>query len=124
MPAFYFSPGKYFLLLTLTLCGAYAYTWSFKNAPSQCGQLNIAIAGDDGAPPFHILIAPFGPTVLPNDVDGRQILDIPFPDSKREVEFILTYPASSQFVAVVRTSPDNKLVSGVFLFRSSFWRSV
>ena len=124
MLASYFSFGKYLHLIALTLRGAYAYTWSLKNAPSQCGQLNIAIAGDNGAPPFHILIAPFGPSPLPNSIDARAILDIPLPDSKREIEFILTYPANSQFVAVVRISPDNKLFSDIFLLRSPFERSV
>lgn len=88
MLASYFSFGKYLHLIALTLRGAYAYTWSLKNAPSQCGQLNIAIAGDGGAPPFHILIAPFGPSPLPNSIDARAILEIPLPDSKREIDAI------------------------------------
>ncbi|KJA14566.1 hypothetical protein HYPSUDRAFT_1071961 [Hypholoma sublateritium FD-334 SS-4] len=86
---------------TLILRGVYAYTWSFEEDPSQCGQLTVAITGNDGTPPFHILIAPFGPSPLPNGVETRGVLDIPFAGSQREVQFQLTYPASSQFVAVV-----------------------
>ena len=101
MPPTHFPCGIHLLLITLLLRGAYAYTWSFQDAPSQCGQLTVAIAGNDGTPPFRILIAPFGPSPLPNGVETRQILDIPFPGNQNEVQFQLTYPADSQFVAVV-----------------------
>ena len=101
MPPTHFPYGVHLLLITLILRGAYAYTWSFQDAPNQCGQLTVAIAGNDGTPPFRILIAPFGPSPLPNGVETRQILDIPFPGNQNEVQFQLTYPADSQFVAVV-----------------------
>ncbi|KJA14563.1 hypothetical protein HYPSUDRAFT_49030 [Hypholoma sublateritium FD-334 SS-4] len=90
-----------FLITLILLRGAQAYTWSFKEAPSQCGELTVAVAGNDGTPPFHILIAPFGPSPLPNGIETRQILDIPFAGNQSEVQFQLTYPAGSQFVAVV-----------------------
>ncbi len=102
MPPTHFAYGLHLLLITLLLLrGAYAYTWLFQDTPSQCGQLTVAVAGNDAAPPFRILIAPFGPSPLPNGVETRQILDIPFPGSQNEVQFQLTYPAGSQFVAVV-----------------------
>ena len=103
MPPSYIPYGMiHILLVTLILVrGAHAYTWSFKEAPSQCGHLTVAIAGNDGIPPFHVLITPFGPSPLANVVETRQILDIPFTESQKEVQFQLTYPAGSQFVAVV-----------------------
>lgn len=97
-------PGAHiflFLLTTAVLRGAHAYTWSFQRTPTQCSNLSVAISGSDGTPPFRILISPFGPSPLANNVEARNILDIPFPDNQTEVQFQLTYPAGSQFVAVV-----------------------
>ena len=91
----------FFLLTTAVLRGAHAYTWSFQRTPTQCSNLSVAISGSDGTPPFRILISPFGPSPLANNVEARNILDIPFPDNQTEVQFQLTYPAGSQFVAVV-----------------------
>lgn len=102
MPSSHFPYATHLFLATLILLrGARAYTWSFKEAPSQCGQLAVAIAGNGGTPPFHILVAPFGPSPLPSGVETRQTLDIPFTGNQTEVQFQLTYPAGSQFVAVV-----------------------
>lgn len=103
MPASHFPYGIQLLLIVLIIRGAHTYTWSFEETPSQCGQLTVAIAGNDGTPPFRILISPFGPSLLPNGVEPRSVLDIPFSGNQREVQFQLTYPENSQFVAVVRT---------------------
>ncbi|KJA14565.1 hypothetical protein HYPSUDRAFT_150210 [Hypholoma sublateritium FD-334 SS-4] len=102
MPTSHCAYDTRLLVITLILLrGARAYTWSFKEAPSQCGQSTVAVAGNDGTPPFHILIAPFGPSPLPNGIETRQILDIPFTGNQSEVQFQLTYPTGSQFIAVV-----------------------
>ncbi|KJA21348.1 hypothetical protein HYPSUDRAFT_140777 [Hypholoma sublateritium FD-334 SS-4] len=89
------------LFTTVVLHGVHAYTWSYQGTPTQCNNLTVAISGSDGTPPFRILISPFGPSPLANNVEARNILDIPFPDNQTEVQFQLTYPAGSQFVAVV-----------------------
>lgn len=95
--------GAHLLFLTAAtvLNGVHAYTWSFQEAPTQCGNLTVAISGSDGTPPYRILIIPFGPSPLANNIEGRKIMDIPFPNSDTKVQFQLQYPGDSQFVAVV-----------------------
>ena len=100
-PLSHFPYNFHLFLVALILRSVYAYTWSFQDAPSQCGQLSVAIAGNDGTPPFHTLIAPFGPSALSNGVETRGVLEFSFAENQREVQFQLTYPAGSQFVAVV-----------------------
>lgn len=96
-------PGAHFFFFftTVVLHGADAYTWSYQGTPTQCSNLTVDISGSDGTPPFRILISPFGPSPLANNVEARNILDIPFQDNQTKVQFQLTYPAGSQFVAVV-----------------------
>ncbi|KAF8967447.1 hypothetical protein BDZ97DRAFT_1916732 [Flammula alnicola] len=76
-------------LLTLTaslslftlLPSANAYTWAFQNTPQQCGNLTVSISnsgGGPGSPPYRILIIPFGPSPLANNIEARKIMDIPF----------------------------------------------
>lgn len=81
-----------------------AYTWNFKTTPQQCSNLTIEISGADGKPPYRVLILPFGPTPLGNNVEARRILDQPFSENSTSVSFKLNYPAHSQFVAVVSLS--------------------
>ncbi|KAF8166705.1 hypothetical protein BJ912DRAFT_1025856 [Pholiota molesta] len=94
------------------LPSAHAYTWNFANTPTQCGTLTVTIAdsnskgkgkGDSssGTPPYRILILPFGSSPLPNTIEARRIMDIPFPGNATQVSFTLPYPENSQFVAVV-----------------------
>ncbi|KAG6830374.1 hypothetical protein H0H92_001011 [Tricholoma furcatifolium] len=83
---------------------ASAYTWSFDAPPQQCSNLTISVSGSDGKPPYRVLIVPFGPTPLQNNVEVRTIIDQPFPDGATSVSFPLNYPADSQFVAVVSDS--------------------
>ena len=91
------------LLLTLVFREVDAYTWSFEETPSQCGQITVAVSGSDGTPPFRLLVVPFGPSLLPDGVEPRSVLDLPFSGNQNNVQFQLTYPKNSQFVAVVRT---------------------
>jgi hypothetical protein len=90
----------HFLLVALCLPRAYAYTWTFKSPPQQCGNLTINISGG-GVPPYRVLIIPFGPSPLSNVVEARTILDMPFEGNSTELTFQLKYPQNSQLVAVV-----------------------
>jgi len=83
---------------------ANAYAWSFQQPPQQCTNLSIAVTGNDGQPPYRVLILPFGPSPLAKNVEARKIMDIPFPSGQNRVQFQLNYPANSQFVAVVSLS--------------------
>ena len=78
-----------------------AYSWSFQSTPQQCSNLTISVSGSDGKPPYRILILPYGPSPLANNVEARTILDIPFNGRESTVSFKLKYPENSQFVAVV-----------------------
>lgn len=51
-----------------------------------------------------MLIIPFGPSPLPNNVEARTILDMPFEGNSNTISFQLKYPANSQLVAVVSDS--------------------
>lgn len=94
----------HFILGALYLPGAYAYTWTFKSPPQQCGNLTINVSGG-GVPPYRVLIIPFGPSPLPNNVEARRILDVPFEGNSTELTFQLKYPQNSQLVAVVSKPP-------------------
>lgn len=112
------APLLFLLFLPLTL----AYTWSFQNTPQQCNNLTIAISGDDGKPPYRVLIIPFGPTPLPNAVEARKILDVGFADGAKSVSFVLKFPENSQFVAVVSSwSLSSIPFVCMFVFFSSSW---
>ncbi|KAF8239486.1 hypothetical protein L208DRAFT_1237100 [Tricholoma matsutake] len=81
-----------------------AWIWTFQNTPQQCKNLTIAITGSNGLPPYRALIVPTGPSPLPNNVEVRRILDVPFVGNSTSVSFQLRYPANSQFVAVISDS--------------------
>jgi len=74
-----------------------AYTWQWESVPKQCGNLSIQISG--GSPPYHVMTIPSGSTPFNNGTEVRQILDQSSLSSL--VNFQLTYPANSTFVAVV-----------------------
>jgi len=79
---------------------AHAYSWNYKNSPSQCGDTTIEITGTDGVPPYRALIIPYGPSPLTNR-EVRMIMDVPFDEGATSVSFKLKYPSHSQLVAVV-----------------------
>ena len=89
------------LYLSSLLPSSRAYSWSFQSMPQQCSNLTVSVTGSDGKPPYRILILPFGPSPLANNIEARTILDIPFNGQESSVSFNLKYPENSQFVAVV-----------------------
>ncbi|KAF8806086.1 hypothetical protein BYT27DRAFT_7191388 [Phlegmacium glaucopus] len=78
-----------------------AYSWNFDSPPQQCSNLTVSLTGSGGKPPYRIMVLPYGPTTLKNNLEVRRILDVPFPDGSTTVSFQLKYPANSQLVAVV-----------------------
>ncbi|KIM35169.1 hypothetical protein M413DRAFT_449880 [Hebeloma cylindrosporum] len=92
------------LYLSSLLPSSRAYSWAFQSTPQQCSNLTVTVSGSDGKPPYRILILPFGPTPLANNIEARTILDIPFNGQESSVSFKLKYPENSQFVAVVSDS--------------------
>ncbi|GBE88599.1 hypothetical protein BKA93DRAFT_819466 [Sparassis latifolia] len=90
------------LIFLALLPSAYAYSFTFNSVPAQCQDLQIEISGGAGQPPYSVLIIPFGPSPLPNNVEVRTIFEVPFNSSS--TSFQLKYPANSEFVAVVSDS--------------------
>jgi hypothetical protein len=85
---------------------AHAYTWQFTSSPSQCKDVSIAVEGS-GHPPYTLLLIPYGPSPLSNNVEVRTIRNIPFSGDGNTLSFQLNYPENSSFVAVVsRYSPS------------------
>ncbi|KDQ31955.1 hypothetical protein PLEOSDRAFT_154160 [Pleurotus ostreatus PC15] len=82
----------------LYLVSAYSFTIS---TPRECQNLTVSVTGEDGEPPYRLLLLPFGPSPLPDNVEVRQIQDIPFGAGETVLSFPLRYPDRSQFVAVV-----------------------
>jgi hypothetical protein len=110
-----FLPFIQFALLFSPFVSA-GYSWSFQNQPRQCQNLNITIDGT-GQPPYSVLILPFGATPLPNNVEARVIVNVPFDGNT--ANFQLKYPSNSQFVAVVSLSYQLQFRCGVrHLYRS------
>ncbi|PPQ96732.1 hypothetical protein CVT26_010285 [Gymnopilus dilepis] len=112
------------LLPTLSLSllpTASAYSWTFQNTPQQCANLTLSIVGSDGTPPYEVLIIPFGPSPLANNVEARKIMQVPFGDGKTSVSFRMGYPGDSQFVAVVLDAAERRLAYCVLIrIRISF----
>jgi hypothetical protein len=65
------------LSLALHLRTSSGLSFTINNTPEQCSDLNISIIGS-GQPPYSAVIGPCGSTPLPNDIDVRSILDVPF----------------------------------------------
>ncbi|KAI0078378.1 hypothetical protein K474DRAFT_944891 [Panus rudis PR-1116 ss-1] len=78
-----------------------AYTFNFTSTPRQCDNLSVSISGSGGQPPYQVLIIPFGPSPLPNNVEARRITEVNFTGTSSDLSFQLKFPANSQFVAVV-----------------------
>ncbi|KIM86796.1 hypothetical protein PILCRDRAFT_816050 [Piloderma croceum F 1598] len=81
----------------------FGFSFSINNTPQQCQNLSISISGS-GQPPYRAVVVPSGPTPLPNNVEVRKILDLPFPGNSSTLSFQLKYPENSQFVVVVSDS--------------------
>ncbi|KAI6124564.1 hypothetical protein EDD16DRAFT_555924 [Pisolithus croceorrhizus] len=79
------------------------FSFTFTSEPQQCANLSISITGA-GTPPYSVLIIPYGPSPLPNNVEARTIVYEQFPGNSSSVSFQLKYPSTSQFVAVVSDS--------------------
>ncbi|EMD35430.1 hypothetical protein CERSUDRAFT_116197 [Gelatoporia subvermispora B] len=79
---------------------ANAYSFSFGSTPQQCQNLTIDITGT-GQPPYSVLLIPFGPSTLPNNVEVRKITQVNFTGDATSASFQLKYPTDSQFVLVV-----------------------
>ncbi|KAG9313506.1 hypothetical protein JVU11DRAFT_5832 [Chiua virens] len=86
------------LILSASLVSAYSFT--FTTQPQQCANLSLEISGS-GQPPYSVLLIPYGPTPLPNNVEVRTIVSEQFPGDSTSLSFQLNYPTNSQFVAVV-----------------------
>ncbi|KAL1663947.1 hypothetical protein GGF50DRAFT_55877 [Schizophyllum commune] len=98
------------LALLLPVQLASAYTWSFQSKPTQCEDLSIKISGSDGKPPYRVLIVPYGPSPLDNNIEARRIVAEEADGDSDTITFQLKYPENSQFVAVV--SDANAFGSG------------
>ncbi|KAK2462378.1 hypothetical protein APHAL10511_005684 [Amanita phalloides] len=81
-----------------------AYSWVFDSAPRQCSNLSITITGNDGHPPYRVLVLPFGASPFANNTEVRRIVDHSFDDDSTSTSFPINYPENSQFVAVVSDS--------------------
>ncbi|KAL4067072.1 hypothetical protein V8B97DRAFT_1874266 [Scleroderma yunnanense] len=90
-----------YLALSSSLVSGFSFT--FTSQPTQCEDLSLSITGA-GTPPYSILLIPYGPTPLPNNVEARTIVYQQFSGNSTSVTFQLKYPSSSQFVAVVSDS--------------------
>ncbi|KAH7886857.1 hypothetical protein F5I97DRAFT_1807293 [Phlebopus sp. FC_14] len=89
------------LVLSSNLVSAFSFT--FSSQPQQCTNLSIDITGS-GTPPYSVLIIPYGPSPLPNNIEARTIVYQQFSGHSTSVSFQLKYPTDSQFVAVVSDS--------------------
>ena len=88
------------LSLALHLRTSLGFSFTIDNTPQQCSDLSISIVGS-GQPPYTAVIVPYGSSPLPNGIEARGILVVPFGGASTSASFQLTYPGSSQFVAVV-----------------------
>ncbi|KAF8439133.1 hypothetical protein L210DRAFT_3621871 [Boletus edulis BED1] len=89
------------ILLSAALVSAYSFTFTSK--PQQCANLSLQISGS-GKPPYSVLIIPYGPSPLSNNVEVRTIVSQQFSGDDSSLSFQLKFPANSQFVAVVSDS--------------------
>lgn len=98
------------LLFSAVLVSGYSFT--FTSQPQQCTNLSLSISGS-GQPPYTVLIIPYGPSPLSNNVEVRTILSHQFPGDASAASFQLNYPANSQFVAVVSLSSFNPRANSI-----------
>ncbi|KIJ15865.1 hypothetical protein PAXINDRAFT_76738 [Paxillus involutus ATCC 200175] len=94
---------KFALYLALSSSLVSGFSFTFTSQPQQCSNLSLQITGS-GTPPYSVLIIPYGPTPLPNNIEARTIVYQEFSGDSSSVSFQLKYPTNSQFVAVVSDS--------------------
>ncbi|KAH0835947.1 hypothetical protein J3R83DRAFT_9872 [Lanmaoa asiatica] len=94
------SVSRIALSLVLSASQVFGYSFTFTSQPQQCANLSLQISGS-GVPPYSVLIIPYGPTPLPNNVEVRTIIYQQFSGDASSLSFQLEYPGNSQFVAVV-----------------------
>src|SRR6266704_1106458 len=88
-------------LFALPAAQAYNYTWYFSpETPQQCGNATVIVSSNDTAPPFDLLLVPYGP--LPLSDASKTIYEIPLNGSNlTRLDFQVKYPAGTQFVDLV-----------------------
>lgn len=91
------------IYLAFSMPFASGFSFTFTSEPTQCANLSFSISGA-GTPPYSVLLIPYGPSPLPNNVEARTIVYEQFSGNSASVSFQLKYPSSSQFVAVVSDS--------------------
>lgn len=85
---------------TLAPSLAAAFSFTFGSTPTQCQNATINIIGNDGVPPYNIVILAYGHPPGGNEV--RKIISHDWTGQSTSVE--IAFPSNSQFVAVVSTS--------------------
>jgi hypothetical protein len=97
-----------------------AYTWRFTSPPIQCKNVTVSIQGSGGQPPYSLLIIPTGASPIPN-AEVRTALSIPFSGTSTTLSFNLNYPATSTFVAVVRSYLSCHIFSVISSYRPTLF---
>lgn len=101
-------PHAIWLLVGTTLAsslpGAHAYSWNLRDDARQCTNSTVVLNGSGGKPPYKLLMIPFGASPL--SVEARRIVEQVFiaDGDQTSGEIKVSYPANSQFVAVVSRS--------------------
>ncbi|EJD51188.1 hypothetical protein AURDEDRAFT_111821 [Auricularia subglabra TFB-10046 SS5] len=88
------------LALSLAPALASAYSYTFGSTPTQCENATINIVGDDGVPPYNVVILAYGHPPGGNEV--RKIIDHSWDGKSTSVQ--IAFPSNSQFIAVVSDS--------------------
>ena len=94
------------LSLFLHLRTSSGFSFTINNTPQQCSDLNISVVGS-GLPPYSAVVVPYGSTPLPNNIEVRNVVDVPFSGDSTSTSFKLPYPENSQFVVVVCNPIDS-----------------
>ena len=108
------------LSLALHLRTSSGFSFTINNTPQQCSDLNISVVGS-GQPPYSAVIVPYGSTPLPNNIEVRNVVDVPFSGVSTSTSFKLPYPDNSQFVVMV-SKPISSAVEKLTL--TNYHRSV
>ncbi|KIK95558.1 hypothetical protein PAXRUDRAFT_11361 [Paxillus rubicundulus Ve08.2h10] len=103
---------KFALYLALSSSLVSGFSFTFTSQPQQCADLSLQITGS-GTPPYSVLIIPYGPSPLPNNIEARTIVYQEFSGDSSSVSFQLKYPTNSQRpLGVVLVSDSTGFGSG------------